>query len=266
MNDNIAIESLSFAYNGQRVLRDIDLEVKPGELLALIGPNGSGKTTLLRQISGALRPARGAVYLDGQEVARLKPAELARRLAALEQEQSVGFDYTVRELVSLGRIPHRGRLSRWRPEDESAVERALKSTGLQELARRSLQQLSGGERRRVFLAMALAQEPQVLLLDEPTAHLDLKYQLELLGLVRGLVARGLTVIAAFHDLNLAARYSDRVAALSGGRLVALGSPRAVLTADLIGSIWGVQVQVLEDQENFWIIPRSGDSGRLLVSS
>jgi iron complex transport system ATP-binding protein len=249
----LSIASLHFAYNGQEVLQGIELEVEAGEFLALIGPNGSGKSTLLRQISGILKPNQGAVYLDMNEVAQLKPSELARHLAVLEQEHGVGFDFTVRELVSWGRLPHRKRFSRWGSSDEAAVARALSVTGIETLADRPVSQLSGGERQLAFLAMTLAQEPKVLLLDEPTAHLDINYQLAIMGLIRDQVRRGVTVIAAIHDLNLAARYADRVAALSHGRIVALGPIQEVFTEELIHSVWGVKVRVLRDQGNLWVI-------------
>jgi iron complex transport system ATP-binding protein len=252
----ISISSLRFAYNGQEILQGVDLEVAAGEFLALIGPNGSGKSTLLRQISGVLKPNQGAVYLDMSEIARLRPAELARHLAALEQEHGVGFDFTVRELVSWGRLPHRKRFSRWSSSDEAAVVRALSMTGIEKLAHRPVHQLSGGERQLAFLSMTLAQEPKVLLLDEPTAHLDINYQLAIMELIRDQVARGVTVIAAIHDLNLAARYADRVAALSQGRIVAVGPTQETLTEELIHSVWGVKVRVLRDQGSPWIIPEN----------
>lgn len=249
----ISIASLHFAYNGQEILQGIDLAVEAGEFLALIGPNGSGKSTLLRQISGVLKPSQGAVYLDMNEVTRLKPSELARQLAALEQEHGVGFDFTVRELVSWGRLPHRKRFSRWSPTDEAAMARALSTTGIETLADRPVRELSGGERQLAFLAMTLAQEPKVLLLDEPTAHLDINYQLAIMELIRDQARRGVTVIAAIHDLNLAAHYADRVAALSQGRIVAVGPTQEIFTEELIHSIWRVRVRVLRDQGNLWVI-------------
>lgn len=256
----ISMASLHFAYNGQEILQGIDLEVAAGEFLALIGPNGSGKSTLLRQISGVLKPDKGAVYLDAKEIARLKPAELARYLAALEQEHSVGFDFMVRELVSWGRIPHRQRFSRWSAADKAAVTRALAITGIEKLADRPVSQLSGGERQLAFLAMTLAQEPKVLLLDEPTAHLDIRYQLEIMECVRRLVdEEGLTVVAALHDLNLAARYANRIAVLFQGRIITSGPTQEVLTEELIGSVWGVKVRVLHDQEGLWVIPERSAS-------
>jgi iron complex transport system ATP-binding protein len=252
----IRIQELSFAYDSVPTLEGITLEISRGELLALVGPNGSGKSTLLKLISGVLRPKWGAVYLDLQPIDRLSPKEIARRLAALEQERSVGFEFTVRELVEWGRHPHRGRLERWRGCDERAVRRALQLMGLEELEERLVSELSGGERQRVFLTMALAQEPQILLLDEPTAHLDLKYQLEIIELVRALAEEGLTVIVAMHDLNWAARYADRAAVLSKGHLVACGPPAEIFTPELIREVWGVEVEIVSRNDNLLILPRA----------
>jgi iron complex transport system ATP-binding protein len=225
-------------------------------VLGLIGPNGSGKTTLLKTISGLLAPKFGAVYLDSQALAHLKPSEIAQRLSALEQEHHVGFDFTVREIVEWGRIPHRQRLSPWRAEDEQAIQEALEITQLEDLSDRSIQSLSGGERQRVFLAMTLAQQPEVLLLDEPTAHLDLRFQLEILQLIKRLAGRGITIIAAIHDLSLAARISNRVAVLSQGRLVAWGPPEEVLTESLIRRVWGIEAQIFKNAEGLWVLPKS----------
>ena len=266
MSVAIRVEGLSFAYDGVPALENISLEIEEGQLLALVGPNGSGKSTLLQLISGILRPKRGAVYFDCREITRLSPREIARRLAALEQERRVDFNFTVRELVEWGRHPHRGRLDPWRECDERAVRRALRLMGLEALAGRLISELSGGERQRVFLAMALAQEPKILLLDEPTAHLDLKYQLEIMGLIRRLVDDdGLTVIIALHDLNWAARYSDCVAVLSQGRLVACGLPHEVLTTELIWDVWEVDVRLVELDGHLWVVPHSREGQRVTLT-
>ncbi|MFB6286799.1 MAG: ABC transporter ATP-binding protein [Candidatus Bipolaricaulia bacterium] len=251
---SVSIDRVNFAYDGTPTLTDVDLEVHPGEILTVLGPNGSGKSTLLKTVSGVLSPQRGAVYVDGDEVARLAPNDLARRIAALEQDHGLGFDFTVRELVEWGRVPYRGRLARWRRSDEAAVQAALDSTCLANLVDRSVHELSGGEAQRAFLALALAQEPEVLLLDEPTAHLDLRHQIEILGLARSLANGGLTVVVAIHDLNLALRYADRVAVLQNGHLVASGPSRQVLTEALIGEVWEVDVRIRDEPEGLWVQP------------
>jgi len=239
----VSVKDLGFAYDGRPVLEGIYLEVEEGEILALVGPNGSGKTTLLRNIAGVLEPSAGAVYLDFKELREFSPRELARYLAAVEQERRVGFDFTVRELVELGRLPHLGRWERLGAEDHETIERAMELTHIQEFAERPISTLSGGERQRVFLAIALAQEPKILLLDEPTAHLDINYQIELMEIIRRRAEAGLTIITALHDLNLAAYYADRTALLHRGRIAALGRPEEVLTARNIKRAFGAEVAV-----------------------
>lgn len=239
----VSIKDLGFAYDGRPVLEGIYLEVEEGEVLALVGPNGSGKTTLLRNIAGVLEPSAGTVYLDFKELREFSPRELARYLAAMEQERRVGFDFTVRELVELGRLPHLSRWERLGAKDHEAVERAMELTHVEEFADRSISTLSGGERQRVFLAIALAQEPKILLLDEPTAHLDINYQIELMEIIRQRAEVGLTIIMALHDLNLAAHYADRAALLHQGRIVALGRPEEVLTARNIKRTFGAEVAI-----------------------
>ena len=260
----LRVEGLSFSYGGEtRALRDVSLEVYEREFLAVVGPNGSGKSTLLRALSGVLptQGRTGTIYLDFHRLEDLPPRERARQLAALEQEPQVGFDFTVRELVEWGRHPHRGRLSPWTARDEEAVRRALQLLRLEGFAERGITELSGGERRRVFLAMALAQEPHILLLDEPTAHLDLRYQLEILELIRQLVDEAnRTAVAALHDLNAALRYADRVAVLARGRLVACGPPREVLTPELVRNVWGVEAEVLSHNGHAFVLPVSSAQG------
>ncbi len=251
----IFVKNLSFAYNGLPAVEGVDLQVEAGEIVSLIGPNGSGKTTLLKAISGLLRPHAGAVYLDGTSLAEIRLSELARKISALEQEHHVGFAFTVREIVEWGRIPHRRRLDPWRLPDEQAVQRALEITQLKSLAQRSIEDLSGGERQRVFLAMALAQEPEILLLDEPTAHLDLKFQYETTKLIQRLAEQGITVICAIHDLSLAARISHRVTVLSQGHLVAAGLPKEILTSELIKNVWGIDAKILASEEGLWVLPK-----------
>lgn len=239
----ISVERLGFAYDGRPVLEGISLEVNEGEILALVGPNGSGKSTLLKNIAGVLRPTAGVVLLDFKALSGFSARELAHHFGVLEQERHVGFDFTVRELVELGRLPHLGRLERLSAEDRAAVRRAMELTHIEELSARPISKLSGGERQRVFLAIALAQEPKALLLDEPTAHLDINYQLDIMEIIRARARAGLTVIMALHDLNLAALYADRLALLHRGRILALGWPEEVLTPERIEAAFGAEVAV-----------------------
>lgn len=252
----VRLSGVAYAYDGIPALDGVNLLVPEGAMTAVVGPNGSGKTTLLQTVSGVIKPSKGVVYLDVKDLSTLEPREIARRMAALEQERSIGFEFTVREIVEWGRIPRRARLERWRPEDEAAVRRAMEATRIEDLADRAIQELSGGERQRAFVALALAQEPQVMLLDEPTAHLDLRYQVEILDLIRSLIQGGLTVITALHDLNLAARYADRLAVLSCGRIVAQGCPGDVLSEELIEAVWNVEVRVQEGPDGLTVLPRT----------
>ncbi len=252
----IRLEGVQVGYDGRLVLRDLNLEVAPGEIFGLIGPNGSGKTTLLRAISGRLSPQDGAIYLDLRRLNEFAPKELARELAALEQEISCSFDFTVREIVELGRLPHRERWHRLSQKDHEIVTHVLHLTQTLEFATRKIHSLSSGERQRVWLALALAQEPKVLLLDEPTAHLDFNYQIEVMELVRSLAtAQSLTVLVSLHDLNVALHYTDRVAVLSEGRVIACGAPERVLTEALIEQVFRTRVRIVDGTGERYIVPR-----------
>jgi iron complex transport system ATP-binding protein len=224
------------------VLRGIDLCLEPGEMLALIGPNGAGKSTLLRVAGGLLRPSTGRALLGGRDLASLGAREIARQIAVVPQDGPVPGGLLVREMVDLGRTPYVRLLLGPTAHDRHAVDWAMAAAGVEGLADRFVDELSGGERQRVILARAIAQEPRVLLLDEPTANLDLQHQVAILELVRGLTReQGLTVVAAVHDLQLAALYCDRVALMRAGQIVSQGSPEAVLTAPLLLETFGQRV-------------------------
>jgi iron complex transport system ATP-binding protein len=239
---NVRIDDVELAYNGTPVLTGVSLEVRTGELLALVGPNGAGKTTLLRAISGLLAPTRGAVYLDRDPVASLAPRLVATRLASVEQSIRCPDELRVWEAVALGRLPHLGRFQALGPHDRAILDAALERTEATELAERRVATLSSGERQRVWIAMALAQEPRVLLLDEPTSHLDIHFQMTILELVKSLAAEGLTVIASLHDLNLAAEFADRVALIAEHRLVGAGTPDEILTEERLGQAYRTRVE------------------------
>ncbi|WP_406858832.1 ABC transporter ATP-binding protein [Streptomyces sp. HUAS MG47] len=234
----IDIEDLSVEVAGARLVQDIRLHAAPGQVVGLVGPNGSGKSSLLRCVYRALRPAAGAVRLDGEDLHGMDAQAGARLLAALPQESSAEFDFSVAEVVAMGRLPHRrGAIGRASAEDGRICERALDRVGATHLTDRSFLTLSGGEKQRVLVARALAQQPRVLVLDEPTNHLDIAQQLEVLALVRSL---GPTVLVALHDLNLAARHCDVLYVIAGGRIVASGPPHDVLSPDLLAEIFGVR--------------------------
>jgi iron complex transport system ATP-binding protein len=242
-----SVEEVAFAYpmpDGRRreVLRSVDLTLARGDLVALVGTNGSGKTTLLRLLTGVLKPDAGVVRFEGRPLADWRRLDLARRVAVLPQQLDLPVGFRVAELVEMGRAPHARRLFGSTEADERAVARALADAGALDLADRFAEELSGGERQRLLVAMALAQEPDLLLLDEPTLHLDLAHQVALLAAIRRLRdQRGVTVLAVLHDLNLAAAFAPRVAILDEGRLVADGPPAEVLTPDLVRRVFGVDV-------------------------
>ena len=236
------------SYGQREVLRGLDLEVTQGTLTALAGPNGVGKSTLLRAIAGALRPTRGSVVVVGEDIATLGGRERARLVAMVPQSPELPRGASALEVVLMGRNPHL-RLLSW--ETASDVEIALESlrmTDAEDLAERPVQQLSGGERQRVAIAMALAQETPVILLDEPTANLDLAYQPAIMRLLRDLASEGRTVITAVHDLTLAGQFCDDVALVSEGRVMASGRPEETLTAEAIHRVYGADTLVLEHPE------------------
>ena len=243
----VAATDVAFAYRAsdgtsRRVLSSVTLDVAAGEFVALVGTNGAGKTTLLRLLAGTLPPAAGRITLGGRSIATMSRIDAARRVAYLPQSLELPDGFRVSELVEMGRAPHAQRLFGVTDGDRLAVERALRAAGASELAGRYPGELSGGERQRVLVAMALAQEPQLLLLDEPTLHLDLAHQLALLESVSRLQpARELAVVAVFHDLNLAASFAPRVAVLAEGRIAADGRPEEVLTPALVEEVFGVTV-------------------------
>jgi iron complex transport system ATP-binding protein len=238
----IEASGLRVALGGTPILEDMSFTVEPGTWTGLLGPNGSGKTTLLRTIAGLLEYA-GTLHLDGKPVSGWTRRALAQRLAFVRQSHAIAFDFRVLDLVLLGRAPHKSLLSVYNHEDEEHAQDALRRVDLEGLAERSFQSLSGGEQQRVFLAQALVQEADILILDEPTTYLDVHHQYEFLGHVRTLVDAGKTVIGAFHDLELAARFSDGLLVLERGRLAATGTPEAVLTRELLARVFRMEADV-----------------------
>jgi ABC-type cobalamin/Fe3+-siderophores transport system ATPase subunit len=228
----ISVQNLSFAYSSSEpVLTDVSLSVASGSFTGILGPNGAGKSTLLKLLSRWYKPDIGEILIGGESTKSMSHRELARRIAVVEQEQRFSTDITVRELVALGRLPYQSLFSEESEADRKAVELSLSRGGLHELAERPLSTLSGGERQRARLAMALAQDASILALDEPTTHLDIKHQLELLTLLEKLKAQGLTVLAVLHDLNLAALFCEDLILLKEGRVYATGTVSEVLTAE-----------------------------------
>ncbi|GAU65743.1 ABC transporter ATP-binding protein [Streptomyces sp. NBRC 110611] len=236
----LAVESVTLTAGARHLVREVSLTARPGEVVGLVGPNGSGKSSLLRAVYRVLRPDAGCVRVDGADAWSLPVRRLARTLAAVVQDPGADLDLTVRQVVALGRSPHKRLLDGDTTEDARLVESALESVDAAGLADRPFDRLSGGERQRVLIARALAQQPSLLVLDEPTNHLDIRHRLAVLGILRRLPA---TVLVALHDLNLAAYYCDRLYVLNDGEVTASGTPAAVLTPDLLAEVYGVAAEV-----------------------
>jgi iron complex transport system ATP-binding protein len=255
----VRVTKLGVRFGARVALHDVDLEVPRGQFVALTGPNGSGKTTLIRSLLGFLEPDVGSVEIFGTPVARLSFRERARQVAWVPQEEVLRDDVPLRQYVLYGRYPYLRPLDRETDADLALARRVLEAVGLADRADDGILSISGGERQRAILARALAQETPLLLLDEPTSHLDIAHQLDLLSRVRNLSRHGaVTVIAALHDLNLAARYADRIVVLSRGRRVADGAPRDVLSEDLLARVWGVAAELAFDARSGlpYLLPRS----------
>jgi len=247
-------DKINFSYNGAWVLRDVTFEIQTGDFVGLIGPNGSGKTTLLKLIDDILQPLEGTIRIHGTPVRQMKREALAKIVAVVPQESPMIFPFMVQEVVLMGRAPHLGK---WRFEGEkdfAIVRRAMEMTDTLALSGRNMNRLSGGERQRVLIARALAQEPQLMLLDEPTAFLDIRHQVEFFNLIKTLnVNQGLTVMAVTHDINLASLYCDRIILLKEGRIRVTGSPAEVITEDHIQAVYETPVMV--DQHPVTGLPR-----------
>ena len=256
----LRISNLSFSFGDSKVLKDVSIEVNDGEFLGLMGPNGSGKTTLLRCLTRYLPDGANAILVDMKPLHTLTDREVASTFAVVPQSSSTDFPFTVRDIVMMGRIPHyHSRLSPSRKHDAEKVSAAMAASGCTHLADRPFSELSGGERQRVVIARALAQEPRILLLDEPTVYLDISGQLEMMDLIARLNRENaLTVVAVLHDINLAARYCDRIALLNHGRLEATGSPEEVLNPETILTVYGVDVTVRKDPftHDVFVVPRT----------
>jgi len=259
----LRIKGISFRYDSIQALEDVTFTAVGGEILGIIGPNGSGKTTLLRCINRTLEPQVGVVLIDDRDVTHLSRREIAQQMGLVPQDAAITFPFTVLEAVLMGRHPYRSILGGETPRDLEIVNEALRLTNTLHLASRPITGLSGGEQQRVIIARALAQEPDVLLLDEPTSHLDINHQLEILELVRRLTKeRGLVTLLTSHDLNLAARYCDRLLMLERGRVYALGTPEEVLTPANIRQVYRVEVEVTRHRSTgiLQVLPLSSIEG------
>jgi len=240
---------VTLGYGGRDIVKGLDLAIPAGRFTVLIGPNGSGKSTVLRGLAGQLAPREGVVLLDGQPLARLSAGKRARRLGFLPQGPLAPEGVTVEGLVRLGRHPHRGMFGLWTAQDTAICRNAMSRTGVAAQAALPLDTLSGGQRQRAWIAMTLAQETGILLLDEPTTYLDLAHQIEVLDLVRILVDEGSVGVVVLHDLQLAARYADQLVLLREGQLIARGAPVEVMTEARIGEVFNLPVRIIPDPES-----------------
>lgn len=254
----IKIENLYLGYDEKTVVSDFCSDLKKSEIISIIGPNGSGKSTVLKAVAKLLKPQKGAVYVDKKCIGTMSNKEVANKMSVLLQYNSSPSDISVRDLIYFGRMPHKKWYESRNNEDEKVINQAIKNTNLTHLQDKKVACLSGGERQRVWLAVALAQEPDILLLDEPTTYLDIGYQLELLELVKDLNQNlGMTVIMVLHDLNQAAKYSDTIIVLDKGEIVEVGRPKAVLTHDILNTVYKVEASIYFDKHEDYpiIIPR-----------
>jgi iron complex transport system ATP-binding protein len=250
-------ENLALAYDENEVIRDLSVSIPSQKITALVGPNGSGKSTLLRGLARLMKPERGAVYLDGQAIHQMPTKQVARQLAVLPQRPEAPDGLTVRELVAFGRFPYQGFLGVATEEDDQRIESALEITGMDRLADRLLGELSGGQRQLAWIAMALAQDTQLLLLDEPTTFLDMAHQLEVLDVLSRLHREERrTIVMVLHDVNQAARYAQHMVALVSGQIVTSGSPREILSPRVLAEVFGIEVEVMTygAQETPFCIP------------
>lgn len=239
----LTTRDIELAIGGTAILKGVNIEVKDKEFVGVIGPNGSGKSTLLKCVYRILKPSMGAVFLDGKRLDKMSIRESAKEIAIVSQHNSYSFDFEVKEVVLMGRSPHKKIMERDNAEDYAILYECLDKVGMKELADRNFSTLSGGEQQRVILARALAQKTRCLILDEPTNHLDIKYQLQIMDIVKGL---RLTVLSAIHDLNIAAMYCDKIFAMQNGRIVGIGTPDELLTKEFIKEMYGVEAKILKD--------------------
>ena len=240
-------ENLDLAYDQRQIVSDLDVSIPDGKFSIIVGPNACGKSTLLRALARLLPPAKGTVLLDGNNIEKMKTKKIAQRLGLLPQSSIAPDGITVAELVSRGRHPHQSFLRQWTDADEAAVLSALRATNTEELSSRLVDELSGGQRQRVWVAMVLAQETSLLLLDEPTTFLDVAYQIELLDLFSQLNHEyGHTLVAVLHDLNQACRYADEIIAMKNGAIVAQGPPETIITSELVHEVFGIECTIIDD--------------------
>lgn len=240
----LQVENLQFGYRKDLVLKEISFNIEKGKFVSIIGPNGSGKSTLLKTINQLYSPSQGNILIDGNNINRLKKKELARKIALVPQDTLIDYEFTVEDIVLMGRHPYKGRFQKENENDYKIVNEALKMTNTLHLKDRVITEISGGERQRVIIAKALAQKPSIILLDEPTSHLDINHQIEILNLLKRLNKEtGTTIVIVIHDINLASRYSDEIIMLNEGEILGMGSPEKVITKNNIEFAYELKVEI-----------------------
>lgn len=240
----LKVDNVSFYYNKKNIIKDVSFSVEKGEFVGIIGPNGSGKSTVLKNVYRSLTPKSGEVYIDGTSLNKLSYKESAKKMAVVGQENELNFDFTVSEIVAMGRNPHKKLFDVDTEQDMQIIFNAMKSMGIESLSKDSYLHLSGGEKQRVIIARAIAQDTDFIILDEPTNHLDINYQLQIFELIKSL---NITVLSAIHDLNMASLFCDKLIVMQNGRIVLQGTPKEVLTVENIYNIYGVNTHIEENQ-------------------
>ncbi|MDR7855711.1 ABC transporter ATP-binding protein [Tissierella sp.] len=240
----LEVKNLKFGYSRELILKDISFNVEKGKFISIIGPNGSGKSTLLKNLNRIYTPRGGKVFLDNIDIKKIRTKELAKKIALVPQNTNIDYEFTVEDIVLMGRHPYKGRFQKEDESDYEIVKEALELTNTLHLKDRIITELSGGERQRVIIAKALAQNPSIILLDEPTSHLDINHQIEILNLLRKLnKEKGTTIVVVIHDINLGARYSDKIIMLNEGEIIGIGSPEEVITKENIEHAYNLEVAI-----------------------
>lgn len=254
----LTIKNLDINYYEKKILNNINLDINEKEIVSIIGPNGSGKSTLIKAMSRCIKPSKGNIYLDKIDIMKINTKDLAKKLAVLPQIKKVASDISIEELVSFGRYPHLKFGKRMSEKDREIVNWAIEKTGLENMKYRVVETLSGGEAQRAWIAMALAQKPKILLLDEPTTFLDISYQIEILELVKELNETiGITVVMVLHDLNQASRYSDKIAVVNKGNLCSFDIPKNVINTTILKEVFKIDADIYQDKINggFYFVPK-----------
>lgn len=246
---DLALNNINIKLGDKQIIQDVSMSVEKGEFVGIIGPNGSGKSTLLRTIYRIIEPTNGTILFDGQNLKNVKLSESAKKMGVVGQFNSMSFDFTVFEMVMMGRTPHKSLLGADKPEDYEIALEAIRKVGMEKQANRSFSTLSGGEKQRIILARALAQQPKLLVLDEPTNHLDIKYQLQILSIVKSL---GIGILAALHDLSLAAMYCNKLYVMKDGQLITSGVPNKILTPQLVREVYEIECDIKENPDTGYL--------------